>query len=1115
MFLQKSVFLQNVFMMKRLVVIVFLLLFTQIKAQTRVGYEEVYESAERFVKQQNGDDFRILALSEEIKSAPSGQPNLYVFSVEPRGFVVASALGDILAYSLTSNYPPCKELPDHIRYWLNLYNEATDYLLMHPEQKKELTKSQTAVEPLLTSNWGQGCYHNDACPVDSTGPCQHVEAGCVAIAMAQIMYYHKAPQKGNGTMTYACPPYGNLTADFENTHYLWESMADTLFENNQAVATLVSHCGISVKMKYSSNGSGAFSQDVPEALQHYFYYPAASYAKRDIYDDEQWQRIIRNDLDKQHPVYYAGKSSLGAHAFVCDGYDDNGMFHFNFGWDGVADGYYTLNSPYGFSDDQSMVHNIFPIDNIPIHNDSHGIIYVAPDGIGDGSSWAQATSELQLALFKSTMDDSKIWVKEGTYTGNPDEKFAFTPLLGCKLYGGFNGDEPYDYDLSQRDFEAHPSILDGSQTQGVIGETSHNNDLIIIDGFTIQNGNAEHGGGILLLCNTQIRNCKFFHNHAQSYGGAISQYYLTKPRTILVEDCEFFANEANSGGAIVDYGNTSFSRCVFHDNHALNNGGGAYCISNGAHSLFFNCTFSNNIARQGGGIAIFTSQGPTLWNCLINNNTAETGGGCYFTRNTDLYNCTIVKNEALDAYGGVYYDSPADIRNCIIWGNTSPDGNIQIGPLQTYTFCAVQDGLTETGNNFSTALENDGDSQEFYVRFTDPEVTSGNTGHGGDWKLQPNSLCIDRGDIITGQPELDLDGNPRHKHGGVDLGAYESNTVVQFIEAIFCGHDPYYYIDSLIPGIGYYSFFYPDIAYDSLVILHMINPPATVFHVEEICDNETFDFLGTPISEAGVYYKTIDCITHELELNITPLDSIYMREEICENDTFFFFGLPFNEAGTYHDTVDCIAYTLDLDVKPSHNFFTEETICEGETYNFFGHCLHEEGQYSEVIGCESYVLDLTVNQKPTLLCSNDTIVKRYSPAFLFASGADSYLWSTGDTTNRITVYAKEDKTYSVTGFSKHGCMSTAKVRVSIDPSGNGQSEEEIVIYPNPANDKVEIYTPLIDEVEVFNIFGIRLEQVKAERNAVTLDVSHYTNGVYIFHIRELNNHKYRKIVIQH
>ena len=119
-------------------------------------------------------------------------------------------------------------------------------------------------------------------------------------------------------------------------------MADTLQESNTAVATLVYHCGISVRMKYSSNGSGAYSQDVPEALQQYFYYPAASYVRRANYDNQQWQRIIRNNLNQQHPVYYAGASSLGGHAFVCDGYDGKGMFHFNFGWDGVADGYYTL-----------------------------------------------------------------------------------------------------------------------------------------------------------------------------------------------------------------------------------------------------------------------------------------------------------------------------------------------------------------------------------------------------------------------------------------------------------------------------------------------------------------------------------------------------------------------------------------------------------------------------------------------------------------------------------------------------------------------------------------------------------------------------------------------------
>ena len=1100
--------------MKRLLVILLILFATHLQAQVRIGDAEAYSSAEQFVSQQGRKGKPTLTLSEEIKSEQSGQTNLFVFTMEPKGYVVVSALNDVLAYSFESSMHALEELPDHVAYWLNLYNEQTDYLLQHPDQIKRPTKQQHSVGPLLTSIWGQGCYHNAACPYDTLGPCYHVEAGCVAIAMAQIMYYHKSPLTGKGEMTYTCSPYGNLSANFGQTAYQWEEMADTLHENNPAVATLVFHCGVSVKTRYSSNGSGAYSQSVPDVLQNYFYYPASSLAKRFIYDDEQWQRIIRNDLDRQRPVYYSGTSNLGGHAFVCDGYDDNGKFHFNFGWDGVADGYYTLSSPYGFSKNQTIVHNIFPIDNIPIHSDSHGIIYVAPDGTGDGSSWAQATSELQLALLKSTMYNSEIWVKEGTYTGNTEEEFAFTPLLGCRLYGGFKGDEPYDYDLSQRDFGAHPSILDGNQTQGVIGEISNNNDTIIIDGFTIQNGNAEYGGGILLQSNTQIRNCKFCHNHAQSYGGAISHYYLTKPKTILVEDCEFFANEATGGGAIADYGNASFIRCVFHDNYAINDGGGIYGINNGTHSCFFNCTFSNNTARQGGGIAIFANRGPSFWNCLINNNTAETGGGCYLTNNTDLYNCTIVKNEGTASYGGVYCSSPADIRNCIIWGNTCPGEDIQIGPLQTYSYCAVQDHLTETDNNFGTAPENDGDSTAFYVRFKDPEVVAGNTGHGGDWRLQPNSFCIDGGDNIASQPEFDLDGNPRLRHKGFDLGAYESNTIAHFIETVFCEYNPYYYQDSLIANIGYYSFFYPGNHYDSLVILHMINPPATIYHAEEICENETFDFLGTQLNEAGVYYKTVDCITHQLELSIKPLDHVSMKKKICADETFEFLGTLLNETGTYYDTVDCVAYKLDLNVEPLASHHLEESICEGETYNFFGRVLNMAGQYYDTIGCHSYKLDLTINQPPTIHCSNDTIVEYGHPAFLFATGADSYIWSTGDTTDRIIIYPKENKIYSVTGFL-NGCSSMAKVIVKIDPSNDGHSGDETLIFPNPANDKVEIYAPLIDEVEVFNLFGVSIERIKTDREAVTMDVSPYPSGVYIVHVRQLNNHYYKKLIIQH
>ena len=264
-----------------------------------------------------------------------------------------------------------------------------------------------------------------------------------------------------------------------------------------------------------------------------------------------------------------------------------------------------------------------------------------------------------------------------------------------------------------------------------------------------------------------------------------------------------------------------------------------------------------------------------------------------------------------------------------------------------------------------------------------------------------------------------------------------------------------------------------------------------------------------------MYHKTINCVTYELSLSIKPLTSIYMQEEICEGETFDFLDTSLNETGTYYDTVDCIAYRLDLNVKPLPIYHMEEALCEGETYNFFGRSLRYGGHYSAVIDCQHYELDLTINPKPALHCSSDTLVHYGNPTILVASGADSYQWSTGDTTNRITIFPKENKTYSVTGFSNLGCRSTAIVNVSIDFSGDGTTEDEIVVYPNPANDKVEIYSTLIDEVKVYNLIGECIEQIKTEREAVILDVSQYANGVYIIHVRQLNNHNYKKLIVSH
>lgn len=75
--------------------------------------------------------------------------------------------------------------------------------------------------------------------------------------------------------------------------------------------------------------------------------------------------------------------------------------------------------------------------------------------------------------------------------------------------------------------------------------------------------------------------------------------------------------------------------------------------------------------------------------------------------------------------------------------------------------------------------------------------------------------------------------------------------------------------------------------------------------------------------------------------------------------------------------------------------------------------------------------------------------------------------------------------------------------------------DEMVVYPNPASNKVEIFISLIDEVEVLNLLGTRIEHVNANREVVELDVSHYDSGVYILHAKCLNNHYYKKLIIQH
>ena len=1040
--------------MKNAFVILLLLIVTQLQAQHRIGSDEAFTTAERFIAQSTKQNTVTLALTETIKSEQSGQPNLFVFSIKPKGFVIVSANNEVLAYSHTSTMPRSENLPNHITYWLDLYNESTDFLIAHPEARRKTTTFNQEVEPLTTSCWGQGCFHNEACPVDSIGPCDHASAGCVAIAMAQILYYHKYPLTGEGEVSYNCSPYGTLSANFGETTYHWDEMADTLHDSNPAVAQFIYHCGLAVKMHYSAHESYSYFSTANNALRNHFRFPTANLQFRTNYDDERWMKLIKQDLDKQLPVYYRGVSSLGGHAFVCDGYDANGLFHFNFGWDGVADGYYTLSNPSGFSSQQVIIHDILPINNIPIHSDEHNIVYVSPDGTGDGSSWVEATNDLQGALFKSHFNDYVIWVKEGSFKGDPSNEYAFLLMHNSRIYGGFKGDEPFDFDLSQRDFEAHPSILDGNHSQGVVYSVPHTTTRsTILDGFTIRNGNSPYGGGIFIQNKAFVSNCKICYNKTQ-------------------------------------------------------NGGGIHSTSRD-QSQFINCIIKNNSAQMGGGT--YSLSKVSFWNCLIANNTAEMGGGCLIRGGANLYNCTIVKNEGLTEYGGVSFSQAVqnEIKNCIIWGNTSPDGNSQIGPLQLHTYCAVQNDMSGSSLNFKAEAENNSDSSGFYIRFKDSNLHAGCEAHGGDWHLQSGSLCIDRVGAISFQPATDLDGNPRMRHNNVDLGAYESDAVAFILNHPYCDATPYYYNGTLIPLPGTYSFLYEGAAYDSLVILQLFE--VTVFLEEEICEGETYSFFGETLCESGYYSTYHNCKTYELDLTVKQMPVVDMQEEICEGETFDFFGETLCEAGHYSAIRDCKRYELDLIVPPNPITTLEETICQGESYYFFGTYLRESGHYSKFQNCKTYELDLTVSPAPPLRCSDDTLIVYGNQVELIASGADTYIWSTGETTESIIVSPKTDKTYSVKGFTNvNGCYKTVSVTVKVK-----NFEDEVVMFPNPASDMVEINISFIDEVEVFNLLGERICHIKANHEAVNLDVSKFPAGIYIVQVKQMKNFYVGKLIVGH
>ena len=318
---------------------------SQTVSAEEINWQKATEIAKRYVTLPQDDGMKA---KENGRKNKAGIPYYIYNDARGQGFVIVSGddqMGEVLGYSRegcldTLNVNPC------VKLLLSGYRQTFEVL--KEGKVKVLSKPCTGlysktVAPMLKSKWGQSYLFNAKTGYDYSG--------CVATAVAQMMYYHQWPAHGQGKNEYVVTYYQTKkSADFSQSHYDWANMLPDYRYPVQAtpaeidaVALLMSDVGVASFMQYTPSASGTQGVFAYQALQKHFDYSAA-YVTKAVEGPGRFAEILRQELLNGCPVYLEGRpaGSASGHAWVTDGFDENGLFHMNFGWEGQGDAYYSL-----------------------------------------------------------------------------------------------------------------------------------------------------------------------------------------------------------------------------------------------------------------------------------------------------------------------------------------------------------------------------------------------------------------------------------------------------------------------------------------------------------------------------------------------------------------------------------------------------------------------------------------------------------------------------------------------------------------------------------------------------------------------------------------------------
>ena len=269
-----------------------------------------------------------------------GHPAYYVYQRNGGGFVVVAGddvVQPVLGYSYDGLFPS-GDLPVNVRWWLSEIADGIDRACVTKTSHASSSPVTKASEGpfvrkvLNTPKWNQGEPYNRLTP-------ERTLTGCVATAMAEFIAYHRYPERPVGVIpSYTFSLDGNdytvPETDLNGRHYAFDDMT------GDNISRLMADCGFAVQMKYGHSASSAsYSVD---AMVRYFRYSANGvelYAR--YFSSRDWLAMLRMEIDDGSPVLYSGRNEMdGGHAFLVDGYDEEGKLHINFGWGGNHDGYY-------------------------------------------------------------------------------------------------------------------------------------------------------------------------------------------------------------------------------------------------------------------------------------------------------------------------------------------------------------------------------------------------------------------------------------------------------------------------------------------------------------------------------------------------------------------------------------------------------------------------------------------------------------------------------------------------------------------------------------------------------------------------------------------------------